>query len=206
MKVVARFIVSSTRARSTAAARRLRAPRRLGPSVRPQSRPRRPAGSATCRAAHRAPARRAGVRRRADRRRRASGDRTPSSAATSDRRPASPAPTACSACRCARRRASVAHPPRQLQGVGAGADLLRHDRGVVEDERHVEAMMRAPAAAVDRRLPVELKHPGVRRRPPAAPPGDRPRSPARATTARRWSPQRTRRPASSADTSGGSWR
>ena len=41
----------------------------------------------------------------------------------------------------------------------AGADLLRHERDVVEDERHIEAVMRAPAAAVDRRRASRTERP-----------------------------------------------
>ena len=131
-------------------------------------------------------------------------DRRPSSRGASDRRPATPAGPACSGLPV---RAKAIHASliwsASRQRVGAGADHVRRDRGVVEDERHVEAVMRAPLAAVDRRPPVELEHPGAAPRPAAARRADRPRSPGRATSARRWSRRRTRRPANSPDAS---WR
>ena len=163
MNVVARFIVvEDAGARSPAGGARLPADSRGGREHQRQHAER----AATCRAGHRAPARRGGVRRRADRRRRAAS-RSKTIVARAGQvvdRPRRAAP-ACPAGRCARR-------PARRRSCGATARArrprCRPSRGtsgaLSKTERHVEAMMRAPAAAVDRRAPVELEHPGVRRR------------------------------------------
>src|SRR5262245_25498977 len=53
----------------------------------------------------------------------------------------------------------IAHARGELESVRAGPNLVGHDRRVIEHERDVEAMMRAPSAAIDRRPPVALAHP-----------------------------------------------
>ena len=194
MKVVARFIAARM------ARDRRRALRQSASATATMATTTNAIEAVTFRAAHTAPVQTTGVRGRADRPRRASRDRTPSSPAVSDRTPA----TAAGPCVLGSPvRAKAMKAPlidrRAALLLRAGTDKVRRDGGVVKGERHVEAVMRAPLAAVDRRRPVELIHERRAPIPRVARRGDRLRSPGRARIANRWSRQRTRRPASIAD-------